>query len=306
MEETRSEPWFWRSAEEFGRLRLENGSHQGPDEGVCLMEAVAWLAREPHSDEPKCVCPVLGAFGRDLNDRLDVERRGRLKPLIPALVGTASDGQAEARGFMAMDWIVRTYTPAWLRLARLDTDAEGLESLPEIVNMETLDAARGRLGAVRRSDGVAAWAATRAAAWAAAWDAAGDAAWAATRAAAGAAAWDAAGAAAWAAARAAAVDATRAAAGAAAGAAGAAAWAAAWDAAWAAAWDAAGAAAWAVARAAAGDAARDAAGAAAGAALEPTKRALQDSAVLLFRRMVERGSGSCARTPWATEAVEAW
>ena len=223
MTETRSEPWFWRSAEEFGRLRLENGSHQGPDEGVCLMEAVAWLAREPHSDEPKCVCPVLGAFGRDLNDRLDVERRGRLKPLIPALVGTASDGQAEARGFMAMDWIVRTYTPAWLRLARLDTDAEGLESLPEIVNMETLDAARGRLGAVRRSD----------AAWAAA----------------------------WAATRAAAVDATR---------------------------------------AAAGDAAR--------AALEPTKRALQDSAVLLFRRMVERGAEErvVRPTPWATEAVEAW
>ena len=215
MTETRSEPWFWRSAEEFGRLRLENGSHQGPDEGVCLMEAVAWLAREPHSDEPKCVCPVLGAFGRDLNDRLDVERRGRLKPLIPALVGTASDGQAEARGFMAMDWIVRTYTPAWLRLARLDTDAEGLESLPEIVNMETLDAARGRLGAVRRSD--AAWAA-----------------------------------------------------------------------------------AWAATRAAAGDAAR--------AALEPTKRALQDSAVLLFRRMVERGAEErvVRPTPWATEAVEAW
>ena len=243
MTETRSEPWFWRSAEEFGRLRLENGSHQGPDEGVCLMEAVAWLAREPHSDEPKCVCPVLGAFGRDLNDRLDVERRGRLKPLIPALVGTASDGQAEARGFMAMDWIVRTYTPAWLRLARLDTDAEGLESLPEIVNMETLDAARGRLGAVRRSD----------AAWAAAWAAAGDATRAAAR------------------------DAAR-------------------DAAWDAAWDAA--------RAVAGDAAWDAAW----AALEPTKLALQDSAVLLFRRMVERGAEErvVRPTPWATEAVEAW
>ena len=151
MRETRSEPWFWRSAEEFGRLRLENGSHRGPDEGVCLMEAVAWLAREPHSDEPKCVCPVLGAFGRGLNDRLDVERRGRLKPLIPALVGTASDGHAGARGFMAMDWIVRTYTPAWLRLARLDTDAEGLESLPEIADTATLRGAQQMLDAARKS-----------------------------------------------------------------------------------------------------------------------------------------------------------
>ena len=66
------------------------------------MEAVAWLAREPHTDHPDCTCPVLGAFGRGLNDCLDVERRQQLKPFIPALVGTASDGHAEARGFMAI------------------------------------------------------------------------------------------------------------------------------------------------------------------------------------------------------------
>ena len=272
MTETRSEPWFWRSAEEFGRLRLENGSHQGPNEGVCLMEAVAWLAREPHSDDPACVCPVLGAFGRDLNDRLDVERRGRLKPLIPALVGTARDGHAGARGFMAMDWIVRTYTPAWLRLARLDTEADDLQSLPEIADAATLRGAQEVLDAAGKSAS-----ATREAAWDAAWEAA----WAA--------AWEAAWAAAW--------DAARAAARAAAG-------DAAWAAAWAAAWDAARAAAWD----AAGDAAGASAGASAGAPLEPTKRALQDSAVLLFRRMVERGAEErvVCPTPWATEAAEAW
>ena len=168
----RSDPWFWRSAEEFGRLRLEGGSHQSPDEGVCLMEAVAWLAREPHSDEPKCTCPVLGAFGRGLNDCLDVERRQRLKPFIPELVGTASDGHAEARGFMAMDWIVRTYTPAWLRLARLDTEADGLQSLPEIADVATLRGAQEMLDAARQSveaSGAAAWNAAGAAARDAAW-----------------------------------------------------------------------------------------------------------------------------------------
>ena len=169
---TRIDPWFWRSAEEFGRLRLEGGSHQSPDEGVCLMEAVAWLAREPHSDEPKCTCPVLGAFGRGLNDCLDVERRQRLKPFIPELVGTASDGHAEARGFMAMDWIVRTYTPAWLRLARRDTEADGLQSLPEIADVATLRGAQEMLDAARQSveaSGAAAWNAAGAAARDAAW-----------------------------------------------------------------------------------------------------------------------------------------
>ena len=269
MRETRNEPWFWRSAGEFGRLRLENGSHQSPDEGVCLMEAVAWLAREPHSDEPKCVCPVLGAFGRGLNDRLDVERRQRLKPLIPALVGTASDGHAEARGFMAMDWIVRTYTPAWLRLARLDTEADGLQALPEIADAATLWGAQEVLDTARKS-AAAAGAAAGAAAWAAAGAAARDSAWDAAGAAAGAAAWTAAWDSAGAAAR---------------------------DAAWAAAWDAAGAAAW--------DAARDAARDSAGDMLERTKLALQDSAVLLFRRMVQRGAEEriVRPAPWATEAV---
>ena len=251
MEETRSEPWFWRSAEEFGRLRLEGGSHQSPDEGVCLMEAVAWLACEPHTDHPDCTCPVLGAFGRGLNDCLDVERRQRLKPFIPELVGTASDGHAEARGFMAMDWIVRTYTPTWLRLARLDTEADGLQSLPEIADVATLRGAQEMLDAARQSA-----VATKDAAW----DAAGDAAGAAT----------------WAAAGDAARDAAKAVAG-------------------NAAWDAARAA-----RATAWDAARD--------ELEPTKLALQDSAILLFRRMVERGAEErvVRPAPWATEAVEVW
>ncbi len=211
----RSEPWFWQSAEDFGRLSLEEGDHDSPDEGVCLMEAVAWVAREPHSGHPKCVCPVLGAFGRSLNDRLDAERRQALKPLIPALIGTAGDGYGEARGWLAADWLIRTHAPAWLRLAGLDAKADGLESLQEIVDPDTLRAAQQRLDAARGASGAAA----------------GYAAWA-SRGASGAAAWDAARAAAWAsrgAARAAAWDAAR---------------AAAWDAAWAAAWAAAGDAAW--------------------------------------------------------------
>ncbi len=164
------------------------------------------MAREPHSGHPKCVCPVLGAFGRSLNDRLDAERRQALKPLIPALIGTAGDGYGEARGWLAADWLIRTHAPAWLRLAGLGAEAEGLESLPEIVDPDTLRAAQQRLDAARGASGAAAgyaaWA-SRGASGAAAWDAAGHAAWA-SRGASGAAAWDAARAAAWDAARAAA------------------------------------------------------------------------------------------------------
>jgi hypothetical protein len=177
------------------------------------------------------VCPVIGGFVRRWNDGIadsaegDARRTAIFTPdLLDMLPGTKmSDEVMLRRLWMSIDWDLRTRTPVFLRLAKLDACAIALESLPEI----------------RSQAGVAAGDAAGDAAWAAAWDAAqaaagaaaGDAAWDAAWAAAGDAAWDAAVAAAWDAARAAAGDAARAAAwDAARAAAGAAAWDAAWDA----------------------------------------------------------------------------
>jgi hypothetical protein len=240
--------------------------------------AVAYIAGEPWSDHPQCACPVIGAFMRAWNDGLsDQERTVIIMPLIPRLVGTrASTAVENRRAIMAADWLVRTHTVEWLRLAKLNKQADLLASLPEITDfaqcpslMPTLTAVRDDADAARAAAWDAAGDAARAAAWDAAGDAAGDAAraaaraaaWAAARAAAWAAAWDAAGAAAW-------------------DAAGAAAWAAARAAAWAAAWDAARAAAWDAARAAAWD------------ALKGTKEKLQKSAFNLVERMIEVGEPS--------------
>jgi len=253
----------------FENWSLKSGAHS-PDSTFCVMEAVAYVAGEKWSDNPKCACPVIAAFLRSWNDSLpsDAERDRLLKSLIPRLVNTRSTEEIELkRSLMAVDWLIRVHAPTWLRLAGLTKQAESLERLPEITAMKQFPSLEGPIEAVRQ-DAYAVWAA----AGAAAWDAAGAAAWDAAR----AAAW----AAAWAAARAAAGAAARAAAGAAAG-------AAAWDAAWAAARDAArdaaGAAAWAAAR----DAAWAAAGAAAEAKLAPTMKHLQDSALELVNRMIE-------------------
>jgi hypothetical protein len=196
---------------------LKNGGHSGPTEGACVMEAVAYIAGEKWSDHPECVSPVIGAFLRSWNDSLptDADRDRLLKPLIPKIINTRSTAAVEEqRSYLALDWMIRTFLPAWLRLAKINDHADKVASLAPIVDMATATAA----GPVVRAANDAA-----SKAWAAAWDAAGAAAGAAARAAAGAAAWAAAGDAAW--------DAARAAAG-----------AAAWDAARAAAWDAAGAA----------------------------------------------------------------
>ena len=50
-------------------LRLDPGSHASPREGVCIVELASILAKEKFSDEPDCVCPVIGAYLRSWNDR---------------------------------------------------------------------------------------------------------------------------------------------------------------------------------------------------------------------------------------------
>ena len=238
-------------------ITLDKGAHDRPDDGMCVMEAVAMLAGEEWSDAPSCASPVIATFLRSWNDVLPDDERQSLKRYIPLLVGTAASAEVEdRRAWMCLDWLVRVNAPAWLRLAGLTEQADRLAGLPEFVAGMDVPAIRPTIEAVRadaRAAGAAAWAAARAAAG----DAAGDAA------------WDAAGAAAWDAARDAARDA-----------AGAAAWAAAWAAAGAAAWaavEAAAEAAGAAARAA-GDAARD--------ALRPTVVELQESAHGLVDRML--------------------
>jgi hypothetical protein len=197
-------------------FRLTEGAHQNFERGACLLELASYLSGRGFTDHPQCVSPVLGAFGRSFNDMLPDEPRQRLIPYAARMLDTAGDGADERRSWMATDWLVRTYAPAWLDLAGLTARASELRACDELVDSESF----------ARADGVLQQAKKEAAA---AGDAARDAAWAAAgAAAAGAAAWDAAGAAAWAAAW----DAARDAAGAAARDA---AWAAARDAAWAAA-----------------------------------------------------------------------
>src|SRR5690606_22174828 len=131
-------------------LILTAGSHRSPDEGMCLLEAVAYVAGEPHTDSPECASEVIASFGRSWNDALDDQQRQRLRPYIHRLVGSAgTDEQEMARSWMAYDWLIRTHTVAWLRLAGLSNHAYALAGLPEIVDQPTIDLASPVINAAR-------------------------------------------------------------------------------------------------------------------------------------------------------------
>ena len=161
---------------------LEVGAHPTRGGDVCLLEAAAWYAGEPHSDAPACVSPVLTASGRRLNDILPDQARQRLVPLIPRLVRTAGDGQDEARAFLGLDWMVRCYAAVWLELAGLAGEAGQLRGLPRITDLASAQDAHPVVRSVQER-AAAAWVAAvdeaRVAAWNATWDAAWDAATAA-------------------------------------------------------------------------------------------------------------------------------
>jgi hypothetical protein len=165
-------------------LHLDPKAHRTFQEGHCFMEVAAWLAGEPHSDNPSCVSPVLRKLTIGLNDAWDDEQRQLLLPFLPRVVGTAGDGRDEARSYLALDWLIRVYTPAWLELAGLSDEAGRLRGLHRITDRVTASAA-GPVVRDAKSSAAAARDAARAAAWDAARAAAQDAARGAARDAAG-------------------------------------------------------------------------------------------------------------------------
>jgi hypothetical protein len=121
---------------------LQRGAHATRGDGMCAREMVAWLAGEPHSDEPSCACPVLAAFVRACNDAMsDAARNLHLRPLVPRLVNTRGAAATEReRGYLVVDTLVRRLLPAWLRRHNRPDEATLLSALPPVAGPEDVRA----------------------------------------------------------------------------------------------------------------------------------------------------------------------
>jgi hypothetical protein len=150
-------------------LPIKHGAHEPPKGEFqgCVMELVSFVAGEPWSDTPQCVCPVIGQFMRTWNDSLpDDESRTRLlKPLIPKILNTRSTPEIElARVMLCVDWVCREFTPAWLDMVpALKPHADTLRELRPVQSWDDLDAILSPLRNAQ-GDANAARAAARAAA----------------------------------------------------------------------------------------------------------------------------------------------
>ena len=104
-------------------VRLGRGRHASPEDGACVMELASLLAGEPFTDRPRCADPVIAAFLRAFNDRLDARERQRLRPYAAAVVGTRAGRRVtRARRARCLEFASRGTSRRWparLRLAVL-------------------------------------------------------------------------------------------------------------------------------------------------------------------------------------------
>ncbi len=102
----------------YQTVKLAAGKHADPADGVCVMELASMIAREPFTDHPRSVCPVIAAFLRAYNDSIDERRRQDLYGLAATAVGTRDSWLTERlRAARCRQWAaeVRSTRPWPLR-----------------------------------------------------------------------------------------------------------------------------------------------------------------------------------------------
>jgi len=126
-------------------IELEHGDHEFFDDGMCAMEAVAWLAGEECTDAPQCACPIIARAMQRLNDLIDDKtlRTQLLLPLLARIVDSRVSSEVMVkRAFIATDTAVRIFSPIALEKRGFVELAATLRRIPAIVNSETALAAK--------------------------------------------------------------------------------------------------------------------------------------------------------------------
>lgn len=96
---------------------LRRGNSDNPRNGACLLDAVSWFEYGRLGDHPDCVCPVIAAFARPVNDALPDDSRHRLKVFLGRLAGTVDPGAEQERAEYLAWQAIRVFAPLALDAA---------------------------------------------------------------------------------------------------------------------------------------------------------------------------------------------
>jgi hypothetical protein len=94
------------SMDELKSFTFSVGSNLTREDGMCLMEAVSYLAGEEHTDTPKCASPIITNIAIYLNDvGVFDDRQAALADLPWRIVGTANPEFELAREAMYVEFM---------------------------------------------------------------------------------------------------------------------------------------------------------------------------------------------------------
>ncbi len=119
-------------------IKLSAGNHNTPQDGMCIMECVAYIEGEKHTDHPKCADPVITTFAMKTNDWMKEDERGALLPFVLRIAGSKSTTEIERqRAYMCADYAVRVFAPLALEARGFEDHAKRMRECEKIVNKET-------------------------------------------------------------------------------------------------------------------------------------------------------------------------
>jgi hypothetical protein len=108
------------------QFNLRKGNSPDPTQGACLLDAVSWFEYGTIGDRPPCVCPVIAAFARGINDVMSDGERQRLKAFLPRLPGTVDPDREQARAEYLAWQAIRVFVPLALDAAGLHQHGQTL------------------------------------------------------------------------------------------------------------------------------------------------------------------------------------
>lgn len=141
---------------ELRTFTFGKGKHATRGDGMCLMEAVAFLAGEPHTDSPRCADPQITSLAQLMNDRCPDDLRQTLLADLPwRTVGTRSTADIEwQRECMVADWEIHFLCPIiFNRVGRFGDAArfeasETVDSHAALFRVRWMAASHGVIGLV--------------------------------------------------------------------------------------------------------------------------------------------------------------
>ena len=142
---------------DWDTLTLAEGSHDNGETDdcgnplLCFMEALNVSRGLRVTDDcPADVSRTLYGFIIEFNDALGTVDRQRLKPYRDQIGGTGGQPAADERAaYMCVDWLIRTHTPTFLRLADLTAHADALAGASEIIDLAALGQVTDHVSAAR-------------------------------------------------------------------------------------------------------------------------------------------------------------